>query len=138
MNLIKSCPACGRNLRFPIDKGTIRVRCVCGESFLADPDEPALYKNAKFDIAHVKNDRRGLFDGLSFAILKTRLRELRDAFMERGYRLKYTIQNFPLLPSTSQRRIVLIGVAAGIAFAVILYVIYLLHARRIPPEGVIV
>ncbi|TAL33916.1 MAG: hypothetical protein EPN93_12845 [Spirochaetes bacterium] len=138
MNLIKSCPACGRNLRFPIDKGTIRVRCVCGESFVANPDDPALYKNATFDIAHVKEARPGLFDNLSFAELRTRARDLKDAVMQRTYRLKYTIQNFPLLPATSQRRIVLIGVAAGIALAAILYFIYILHARRIPPEGVIV
>jgi hypothetical protein len=35
--LVKECPSCGRGLRFPIDRGRIRVRCVCGHQFIADP-----------------------------------------------------------------------------------------------------
>ena len=50
MYLIKSCPSCGKRIRFPIDRGRIRVTCECGSTFLADPDDPSLYNDAAFDL----------------------------------------------------------------------------------------
>lgn len=55
MYLIKQCPECGKPLRFPIDKGVIKVKCICGNSFFADPDKPDLYKNAQFDLSSKRN-----------------------------------------------------------------------------------
>ncbi len=108
MFLVKECPSCGRGLRFPIDRGKIRVRCVCGHQFIADPDDTALYTNARFDLNHkarAKSRRRFTFPGRIRSIdlaglWGTAIRGLLSA--------KYTLQNFRLLPAARQRRIVLI------------------------------
>ena len=52
MYLIKTCPTCKTRLRFPIDKGTIKVTCNCGYSFIANPDNTDIYKDASFDLSH--------------------------------------------------------------------------------------
>ncbi len=49
MRLIKNCPSCHKVLRFPIDKGKIKIKCSCGYNFYADPDDPVLYKNSEID-----------------------------------------------------------------------------------------
>ncbi len=138
MNLVKNCPACGRKLRFPIDRGKIRVRCVCGESFIADPDDTTLYKNASFDLARENRPGAGLSGIFRKKISFKALSLLRDRLIERAYRIRYTLQNFPLLSARSQRRIVFAGIAAGIAAAALIYLAYLMFSRRIPPEGVII
>ena len=51
MNYIRSCIQCNAELRFPIDKGVIQVRCpACGTFFIVNPDDPKLYQTGKFDI----------------------------------------------------------------------------------------
>jgi hypothetical protein len=138
VNLVKNCPACGRKLRFPIDRAKIRVRCACGESFIADPDDTALYKDASFDLARENRSQAGMSGVFRKKISFKGLARLRDRLIERAYRIGYTLQNFPLLPARNQRRIVLAGIAAGIVAAILIYLAYLMYSRRIPPEGLII
>ncbi len=92
-------------VRFPIDRGAIRVTCACGNSFLADPDDTALYEGARFDLASPgpkKKRSNNMPPG------KT-LRTLVDRGVRRGYDLAYRFQNFFLLPTREQ-----IKLAAGV------------------------
>jgi hypothetical protein len=58
MKLIRPCPNCKIDLRFPIDFGTVKITCPnCKNSFLANPDNPELYKESKFDL---KKDKKSL------------------------------------------------------------------------------
>ena len=63
MYFIKNCPYCTKALRFPIDRGKILVRCGCGHSFVADPDDPLLYRDGRFDLGAERAEKRkpGLF-----------------------------------------------------------------------------
>ena len=65
MHIIKPCPHCGIKLRFPIDSGVVKVRCRCGYSFLADPDDPQLYADATFDLSLKKKPKTDMVVSLS-------------------------------------------------------------------------
>ena len=56
MHIIKPCPVCGKKLRFPIEKGKIQVKCLCGYQFIADPDNPELYQHSTFDLSPKKEE----------------------------------------------------------------------------------
>ena len=110
MFLIKKCSQCGRNVRFPIDRGKIRVNCPCGNSFIADPDSPELYKGAQFDL-HGKVKKKNAMTGLGS--LKERLssfdiRSRWEQFARYAIDLSYKIQNFRILPSREQQKIIIV------------------------------
>lgn len=119
MFLVKECPSCGRGLRFPIDRGKIRVRCVCGHQFIADPDDTALYRNARFDLKHkpAASGRRRL--GLAERLKSIDPAKIWEASVRGLLSVKYTLQNFRLLPAARQRRIVLIAVIVILALALL-------------------
>ncbi|MDX1957180.1 MAG: hypothetical protein SFU98_01335 [Leptospiraceae bacterium] len=53
MKYIRSCPNCSKLVRFPLDKGTLLVRCpYCQNSFSVDPDDPSLYNSGRFDLSN--------------------------------------------------------------------------------------
>ncbi len=110
MYLIKKCPACGRPLRFPLDRGTIKVRCTCGNTFTADPDDPRLYDDASFDLSYEKKTR-----GATGKKKQKRQKEARTfakrkaAVINYLLSIKYTLQNFKVLPTAQQKRIVTAG-----------------------------
>ncbi len=55
MNYIRPCPSCKSELRFPIDRGTLRVTCpVCSEIFLVDPEDTEMYRKGSFDLKPLK------------------------------------------------------------------------------------
>lgn len=116
MFLIKKCSRCGSNVRFPIDRGRIRVNCHCGNSFIADPDNPDLYNGATFDL-HGKNYKKNSWTFLSS--LKGRLTSFK---VKRAWKqvirslvdYSYKIQNFTILPSDEQRRIILVFIIIGV------------------------
>ncbi len=57
MKLIRPCPNCKIELRFPIDKGTVKITCPnCKHEFLANPDNPELYLESKFDFKNSKQN----------------------------------------------------------------------------------
>jgi hypothetical protein len=139
MFLVKECPACGRKLRFPIERGKLMVRCACGHRFLADPDAPSLYEGAHFDLS---------VDGRGKPSIRERMAgmrvpgpsEIAERAIKKLYGLKYTLQNFRLLPASKQRTIIITAVSAALALAaIILYVLYRAHAPARPPaDGVII
>jgi LSD1 subclass zinc finger protein len=106
MYLIKNCPSCQRPLRFPIDRGTIKVRCKCGYDFTADPDDSRLYDNARFDVAYRKNTKKNAKREKDFSTIYT---DTKRKVITSILNAKYTIQNFKLLPAKQQQRVVLAG-----------------------------
>ncbi len=104
MFLIKKCTQCDRKLRFPIDKGKLKVTCVCGQTFIADPDNPELFKGSEIDI---KPDR--IKEKSFFRMPRVNIRDLFDLKKIIGqlYNTGYRLQNFKILPASEQRKIIL-------------------------------
>jgi len=81
-------------LRFPLDKGIITVKCSCGHSFAADPNNPELYKDGKFDlIGPSSKDRKGI-----------NWNDLRINFVKSFYTNKYLLQNYRYLAKDEKRK----------------------------------
>lgn len=121
MYLIKPCPSCGKKIRFPIDKGKIQVKCPCGNSFTADPDDPSIYNDGKIDPAiKPKKSPASFFDkklkSLNFARIKAKTI---NGFLE----YKYRIQNFPLLPDRQKAAIAtqIIGIIIILIVVIVLF-----------------
>ena len=56
MNYIRSCENCKAELRFPVDRGAILVKCPrCGASFIMDPDNPDSFLHGKFETFDTDN-----------------------------------------------------------------------------------
>jgi len=55
MKYIRDCPSCGKKLRFPLDQGKIRIKCLCGYNEIVDPDDIYLYEKGTFDTGKEKN-----------------------------------------------------------------------------------
>lgn len=133
MYLIKSCPSCNNKIRFPIDKGKIQVRCSCGYFFIADPDNPQLYENAKFDIFYGHNREAGILNKINI---------FKPGFISKSIsriiNLKYELKNFRLLPSSEQNRIItIIGIIVIILLIIlILYYFYPTQNKLTDEEGV--
>ena len=90
MYIVKACPVCSKKLRFPIDKGIINVKCLCGHSFVIDPDDTSVYKDASFDIGidNIGREARKANEetGFSFA-------EIKESFIRSLFQYKYDLQN---------------------------------------------
>jgi len=125
MHIIKPCPNCGIKLRFPIDSGVVKVRCRCGYTFLADPDNPQLYQGATFDLSVKKKPKKNLSPK---SITKT--------LIEAIYSYWYTLGNFRLLPTKEKIKVIAIIIAIIILFVLIVYYIFLWHPQ--PPESGII
>ncbi len=53
MKYIRSCENCSKEVRFPLDKGTLLVKCpYCSFTFRVDPDDPSLYQSGRFDVTN--------------------------------------------------------------------------------------
>ncbi|MCB1189563.1 MAG: hypothetical protein H7A23_21595 [Leptospiraceae bacterium] len=51
MKYIQPCTKCGSELRFPIDRGVLIIRCPnCQNSIKVDPNEPSTYLTGRFDL----------------------------------------------------------------------------------------
>ena len=94
MYYIKDCSSCNTKLRFPLDMGVINVKCSCGHSFTADPNNPELYKDGKFDLmgSPPKNRRRINWNSLRIKII------------EIYYANKYLLQNYKYLAKDEKRK----------------------------------
>ncbi len=99
MFLIKACPACNEPVRFPIDKGKIKITCKCSHSFVIDPDDPTLYENASFDLKYNQKNRRSSRNKFSF-------NQLINNSIRKILQQKYDLQNFKLLPNKRKVEIV--------------------------------
>ena len=131
MFLIKACPSCGTGLRFPIDKGKIRVRCACGHDFIADPDNPGLYTDARFDVRHDTRKRGSTFRRFGKLLERLDIGKTRTEIITGLLSIKYRLQNFRLLPGAEQRRIAFVVVIILLALALIGH---LVCGRSVTPE----
>ncbi len=138
MHLIKNCAACGSRLRFPIDKGKIRVRCRCGESFIADPDDPLLYRNASFDLSKKNQAGSSIMTRALQRLRLIRPGKLIPALIKAILRVKYTLQNFSVLPGAMQKRIVVIIILILLLIALGVYLLAALTPKSMPGEGIII
>ncbi len=119
MYLIKQCPSCSRTLRFPIDKGKIRVKCLCGESFIANPDDSALYAGAKFDLENKKKNKY-----FSFALF---FKKALDVSIRKIYDFFYRVQNLPLLTGKERYKTIVVLIAIG---AILIAAVYLICSGK--------
>jgi hypothetical protein len=105
-------------LRFPLDKGVINVKCSCGHSFIADPDDTELYKDGKFDLTAPPSKNKKLINWNNLCI----------SFMESFYANKYLLQNYKYLAGAEKRKatiILFLCIAISlIAFAGLLALIF--------------
>ncbi len=126
MYLIKTCPSCRTRLRFPIDKGTIKVKCPCGYSFVANPDNSDMYKDASFDLSRstcgLKRMTRlkSVMDGI-------KLDQFVPFIINKIFDLKYKIQNFRLLPAEEKKKFLIAFSIVGAAIVGIIVMMYVLN-----------
>lgn len=123
MYIVKKCRSCGKQLRFPVDKGKVKITCLCGESFIADPDDPVLFKNASFDLGNGRTQ-------FSFGkYLNRRYLNLKiDEAVQALYDFRYRVQNFPLLPW--RERFQVLGVLAVIILIIVIIILSMFHPYR--------
>ncbi len=125
MYLIKTCPTCRTRLRFPIDKGTIKVKCNCGYSFIANPDNTDIYKDASFDLSHTKGTLKKMTP-LRSALNKIQFDQITPAIINKFLDIKYKIQNFQLLPGAEKKKIMLVLLLSCIGLIGLIATVYLL------------
>lgn len=119
MKYITGCPECGRSLRFPLDKGRIKIRCRCGYETVIDPDDTSLYKKGRFDIEPEgqKNTGRSKTKKSAPVISK-------DAVIRKLYDIRYSIQNIKHMPDREKYRLLLMILLPLMLFALILYLFF--------------
>ena len=120
MKYIVDCPSCGRKIRFPLDKGRIKVFCTCGYNTLIDPDDTALYKSGKFDIKP-ESVKPGLTENFSASISSLLDNFTWSNFVNRLLEVKYKLQNFRYLPDKERNRIVFLIIAVILAVSAAVY-----------------
>ena len=122
MYLIKPCPTCGRIIRFPIDRGKLKVKCPCGAAFIADPDDTAIYKNSRIDPGFTK--KLSFFDSLIKLTGSIRTAEIKIKVINLFFESRYRLQNLPLLPI--RERIVIILQLTAILILTISLILFLI------------
>ena len=120
MKFIINCPECGRSLRFPLDKGRIKIRCQCGYGMVIDPDDTSLYKKGRFDLkpeGPIINKKRkpvkqtgSLFD--------------KDKIIRKILEYRYTLQNFRHMPDREKYRVLLFILLPVLLLIIILYTFF--------------
>ncbi len=124
MFFIIPCPACNRKLRFPLDKGKVKVTCQCGHSFVADPDDPELYKKGAFDVGIKKKPRQQPFSQAAHTLKNFDAARFKQERIEALINLKYRLQNFRLLPAEEQRKMLIRAVIVLVTLAVLFYLLF--------------
>jgi hypothetical protein len=115
MKYIKDCPECGKKIRFPLDRGRIRIHCQCGYSAIVDPDDTSLYNNGKFDLSEGSSTpEKHTFPSLKAARNKKRII---NSLLE----TKYKIQNFRYLPDKERNKFIAAAAVAMLATAAVIY-----------------
>lgn len=121
MKYIKDCPSCGRKIRFPLDKGRIKIFCTCGYNTVIDPDDTKLYETGSFDIKP-EPVKPGLTENFSASISSLLDNFTWSNFVNRLLEIKYKLQNLRYLPDRERNRviavvlIIIMTVAAAVYF----------------------
>ncbi len=136
MYLIKGCAVCGRKLRFPIDHGKIRVSCPCGNSFTADPDDPALYVDARFDMHPDKDTKPRKSDSFRRSVSRF-FDDFPANLVSFMLRIKYKVQNFRILPSSEQRKMIILAAILVLLVGVLVFLICDFRHTMQPADSVI-
>lgn len=120
MYLIKTCPTCKTKIRFPLDKGIIRVTCACGYSFIANPDNTDIYRDASFDLRNAKYGS-DMMDSLKKAFTGITVVSMKAAIINSFLNAKYKIQNFRLLPDSERKKVILtlLFICAGVIVLIV-------------------
>jgi hypothetical protein len=137
MYLIKVCPECKTKIRFPIDKGTIRVKCTCGYNFIANPDDTGIYRDASFDLSHTTPGLKKMTP-LRRWIGDIRVRGFVSFLITGALNLKYKIQNFSLLPDVEKKKIVLAFLFIGAGIIGLIVTLYILTHGSTAPDKVVI
>lgn len=137
MYLIKVCPECKMKIRFPIDRGTIRVKCSCGYSFIADPDDTGIYRDASFDLSHTTPGLKKM-SPLRQWIGSIKVKGLSSFLINGVFNFKYKIQNFRLLPSGEKKKIILALLCICAAIIGLVIAIFLLTHLSGSPDRIII
>lgn len=120
MKYIIDCPSCGKSLRFPLDRGKIKIRCGCGYEAVINPDDTSLYKKGRFDLKpeDISKDKN------KKPVNKTGSLFDKDTVIRKLYDIKYSLQNFKHLPDREKYRILLLILLPMLLLAFILYVFF--------------
>jgi hypothetical protein len=137
MYLIKICPECKTKIRFPIDKGTIRVKCSCGYSFIANPDDTGIYRDASFDLSHSTPGLKKMTP-LRRWIGDIRVRGLVPFLVSGVLNAKYKIQNFRLLPDTEKKKIILALIIISVIIVALGTAIIILTRGGAAPDSIVI
>jgi len=114
IRLIKNCPECGKQLRFPINRGIIKVKCPCGYSFVADPDNTGIYKDARFDLANERPPRKP---------------SLKERAIREIWQYRYNLQNIRLLTGETRRNTIIVtGLIVLFLFSIIYLIFFFVTA----------
>lgn len=120
MKYIIDCPSCGRKIRFPLDKGRIKIFCSCGYNTVIDPDDTALYKSGKFDLKPGEEHSEkadGFFHSLSSLLDSFKWNSFVNSLLE----VKYKLQNFRYLPDMERNIILTVIVISVLGIAAAVY-----------------
>ncbi len=121
MKYIRECPECGRKIRFPLDKGKIRVFCTCGYNTVIDPDDTSLYKTGNFDLKPENKETKPAFGAIT-ALISSVIKNLsRDRFINSLLEIKYKLQNIRYLPDRERNRTALFIIALVLLLAAAIY-----------------
>ncbi|TFH43566.1 MAG: hypothetical protein E4G96_00860 [Chrysiogenales bacterium] len=137
MHLIKTCPACARRLRFPLNKGAIKVKCACGYSFIADPDNTDIYRGATFDLTRSAPHIKGM-TSLWRIIVNFDFGRMIAAFATGALTIKYRLQNFRLLPGAEKRKIAFVLLIIAACLAVLIVVICAMSQAPHTPDAMVI
>lgn len=129
MHFIISCPSCSKKLRFPIDKGRIKVKCACGYEFIADPDDTELFKKGNFDIGNKKSKKNSTFNKIGKNFFEINFKKMKSDIINVFLEFKYNIQNFKLLPTNDQKKMFMYIIMIIISITLITYIILFLLSR---------
>ena len=131
MFFILPCQSCGKKLRFPLDRGKIRVTCTCGSSFIADPDDTSLYKRGSFDVGSQKQ-KISLYQRIRQAAGNLSGRDISEQVIKKLVDFKYRLQNFRLLPAAEQKKL-LVRLLLVVMVVTLLLFFYIAAGRSSSP-----
>lgn len=120
MKYITECPECGKSLRFPLDKGKIKIRCGCGYEAVIDPDDTTLYKKGRFDLKTENQSK----ERNKKPVKNTGFTLSRDNIIRKLYDFRYTMQNLKHMPDREKYRVLLMILLPLILLIFILFVFF--------------